>query len=81
MKTHLPLLRSAFKIQTKAPPKKERLDRFTFPSAFNECAPLPLLQSARILLLLKPDPRASFLSENLQCDSFLLSTLGSLFTN
>ena len=40
MKAHLPLLRSTFKIQTKAPPKKERLGRSTFPSAFNDCAPL-----------------------------------------
>ena len=38
MKAHLPLLRSTFKIQTKAPPKKERLGRSTFPLAFNDCA-------------------------------------------
>ena len=33
MKAHLPLLRSTFKIQTKAPPKKERLDRYISTSA------------------------------------------------
>ena len=39
MKTHLPLPHSAFKIQMKAPPKKERLDICIFPSAFNDRAP------------------------------------------